>query len=369
MEANFIIRARDRTRDAFASAENRMNRFSRTARLSLGGFGAGLSVAGLVRYGRAALNTADTIDNLASRLRLGHESVQTLGVLAREAGISVESFQSTLDRLQQQTDQARNGNEKAIQSFADLGITLQDLERKSPEQVLEAVTRAMVSNQGSARASVAATDLLGARSTRLQGILNQLGEKGFGELNAEMLATAQIMEESMVRAGDKMEEGLSRALNRMTTKVNTFAIKGLSGMKIFADGVGAELSDMSWMDRAQMFAGGNPVTVLSELFKRRDSLTENFKDSARDLFEPVEPPTPFEPEAIAAPIEEALDDAGTDLAEKIKDAFATFRTEDLINRVQENLLAKAQQTREKHTTLLTTINRTLQDQDNALVGA
>lgn len=366
MEANFIIRARDRTRDAFASAENRMNRFSRTARLSLGGFGAGLSVAGLVRYGRAALNTADTIDNLASRLRLGHESVQTLGVLAREAGISVESFQSTLDRLQQQTDQARNGNEKAIQSFADLGITLQDLERKSPEQVLEAVTRAMVSNQGSARASVAATDLLGARSTRLQGILNQLGQKGFGELNAEMLATAQIMEESMVRAGDKMEEGLSRALNRMTNKVNTFAIKGLSGMKIFADGMVSELSDMSWMDRARLL---NPGSAAVELFRRRDSLTENFKDSARDLFDPVEPPTPFEPESIAAPIEEALDDAGTGLAEKIKDAFATFRTEDLINRVQENLLAKAQQTREKHTTLLTTINRTLQDQDNAIVGA
>jgi hypothetical protein len=364
-EANFILRARDRTQEAFASAESRMSRFSRMTRMSLGGLGAGLSVAGLVRYGRSALTTADQVDNLSQRMRLGHESVQSLNVLFREAGLSIESFQSVMDRLVVQQTRARNGNEAAIASFQAMGISLDDLRNSSPEQILEAVTRAMAQNGREASVAGAAQEILGTRSMRLEAVLQQLGSRGFADLNAHMLKTKQIMEGDLVRAGDKMEEGLSRAMNRLAVKRDSFFTKGMAGGFILGKGVTEELKEMSLAEKAQML---NPAAAAINLFRRRKSLGDKFVEAGRELFEPPEstaPPMEELGETIAEPIAQA----GDDFAQKIKNAFSTFRAEDLVSQVQKNLLERSAKATEQLKPILQTINHSIQDLDLDAVGA
>lgn len=303
-EANFIVRARDRTRDALAGADARLAKLQGRMR-SFGGAGLGraLGAGAMLAYGRAALTTADNIDNLSQRMRLGHESVQSMSVLMREAGMSVEMLQAPLDRLKQQMDQANLGNTAAAQSFADIGISLADLEKMTPEQALEAVSRALHKNQNDARTGAAATDLLGARSTRLNHVLQQLGAQGFQGLNKSMLDSARIMSTDMIKAGDKMEQDLSRALDRLSVKGKTFAVEFMGGL------------------RAQYL---RHIKGLS------------WDEIAEDLFGSAEMPTvqlaPPPTEALAAPII----DAGQQVAEEIKNTLDQFTSADLINRSQQN---------------------------------
>jgi flagellar biosynthesis regulator FlaF len=228
-EANFIIRARDRSKEAFASVEGRMSKLMGGMRgLGMGNIAGALGVAGLVAYGKAAISTGDQVDNLAGQLNLGLESVQSMSVLMKEAGMSAEMLQTTMTSLTNKQMEALSGNKAAVAQFERLGISMDALRKMSPEQALEAVTRAMYQNQGNASAAAAATDILGARSTKLQGVLLQLGSKGFADLNADMLKSGQIMEKDMIRAGDRMEQGLTRAFTKVGNAVKTKFLEAIS---------------------------------------------------------------------------------------------------------------------------------------------
>jgi hypothetical protein len=307
-EANFIIRARDRSRDAIASADARLAKLQGRMR-SFGGLGLGraLGAGALVAYGKAALSTADNIDNMSQRMKLGHESVQSINVLMKEAGMSGEMFGSVMDKLVQTMDAAKTGNQKAVDSFAALGINLADLKKMTPEQALEAVSKALHRNQGDARTSAAATDVLGARSTKLQHVLNQLGAQGFGALNADMLRTKRIMEQDMIKAGDKMEQDLSRALDRMSVRGKTFAIEFMGGLRA----VGLRAMGKSW-----------------------DEIGE-------DLFgSPEMPQIELAPPPVEA-IEEPIIAAAEQAAEIIKQSMDQFSSADLVNRAQSKNMDKA----------------------------
>jgi hypothetical protein len=286
--ANFVIRARDQTREAFASVNNRLNGLSRMSRMSLGGLGSALSVAALVRYGRQALTTADQIDNMSKRMRLGHESVQSMGVLLREAGLPTEALGSIMDRLTVTLGNAQQGNASAIASFDALGLSLADLENMTPEQALEAVSRHLARNQGDARSTAAASEVLGRSSGRLTSVLQILGNEGFAELNKRMRESKNIMETDMVRAGDIMEQSLSRAMNRMTVSMNTFFVRGLSGVTIFAKGIRGEFDRLHagiLDERTALVAGMMPIPALiSRLFRREPGERDDFLSAAERLF-------------------------------------------------------------------------------------
>jgi hypothetical protein len=238
-EANFIIRARDRSKEAFAAVEGRMNKLMGGMRgIGMGNIAGALGVAGLVAYGKATMSTADEIDNLAGKLQLGLESVQSMNFMMKEAGMSGNELQGVMDSLKTKMFQALSGNKATVAEFNALGIAMDDLQKMSPEQALEAVSRALYDNQGNARANSAATVILGGASQKLQGVLMNLGSKGFAALNEEMLKTGQIMEKDMVRAGDKMEEGLSRAMNRISIAAKSKMAEFLAYMYIGLGSIG-----------------------------------------------------------------------------------------------------------------------------------
>jgi len=72
--------------------------------------------------------------------------------------------------------------------------------------------------------------------------LKQLGSEGFGALNERMLETGQIMEEDLVKAGDALEEGLSRALNRTKIKATSAMGSVMAGASNLKAGLGSLFS-------------------------------------------------------------------------------------------------------------------------------
>jgi hypothetical protein len=197
------------------------------------GLAKAFAVGAIVSYGKSTLSAADSIDNLSGQLKLGVESVQSMDVKLKEAGLSAESLQTGMSGLRQKMAEAVAGGKVATGQFKELGISVDMLSKMTPEQALESVTKAMYEGRDNASVMAAATDVLGARSIKLQNVLMELGEKGFSALNAEMLKSGQIMSVDAVKSFDKMDEGLSRALNKMNNKTRTFFAEALIGWQAY----------------------------------------------------------------------------------------------------------------------------------------
>lgn len=201
--------------------------------------GAAVAVGAMVKLGKATLDTADNIDNLSKQLQLGLESTQSLKVMMDEAGMSITSFNTVVATAKNAQAEALTGNKQFADSFAKIGIELDDLRGMNMEQVIEATARAMAESGDNAEVNAAAIDILGSRSVKLEGVLKQLGSEGFSALNARMLETGQIMGEDLVRAGDALEEGLTRTLNRTKVKAQSAMGSVMAGASNLKAGLGS----------------------------------------------------------------------------------------------------------------------------------
>jgi len=153
-----------------------------------------------------ASGAADAIDNLANQTGLSIASVQSLTKVATDAGLAFSDLQGVIGRLVGQQDQALAGNEKAIQSYAALGITLADLRRLSPEQLLDRVSASLARGAGNANVNAASLELLGRNSVKLRRTLEELGRVSLDGLNKSMDEAGRTVSTDNILILDKFNQ-------------------------------------------------------------------------------------------------------------------------------------------------------------------
>lgn len=242
---------------------------------SISGIGAGLSFAGLAAGARAALRTADEIDNLAKQSDLGVEALQALKFQAEEAGIQFETMRPAINALRRAVEAAKGGNEQYAKSFETLGVSSQELSGMSTEQVLNAVAKAMYESADSADVSVAATKVLGAESTRLNGILKDLGSEGLQQLIERLKESGHIMSEQTVGSLDRAEESASRLGNRL----KNMAMISVAGAN--------DANDALWAYVGALSAGASNSEAMAAASKavygELDEVTESAKEATDEV--------------------------------------------------------------------------------------
>lgn len=198
---------------------------------SLPGIGAALSVAGVVAAGRSILNTADEIDNLATQLGIGTEAVQAYQFALGEAGVSMGAFQSATDRLRREQALAATGNERSIETFRRLGISMEQIRNVGTERLLEVVGQAMHQTSGDADAAAASYDLLGRNSERLRGVLIDLNKDGIQVQIDAFKALGLVVDREYIETLNKAEQRLSR----FAAQSKNFFITAAGGILLESD--------------------------------------------------------------------------------------------------------------------------------------
>jgi hypothetical protein len=179
------------------------------------GIGSALSVAGLAALAVDAMRSADEIDNLATQMGMGVETVQAYQVALKEAGVSMGALQAASDRLKQKQAEAIQGNERARQSFRALGIDMGDLERADTTGLLELVGRGLHETGGDAEATSAQFELMGRNSERLKDVLIDLNKDGIQAQIQAFKELGIILDEFAIRQLNDAEQRLSRFQGRM----------------------------------------------------------------------------------------------------------------------------------------------------------
>jgi hypothetical protein len=85
------------------------------------------TVGAVTNFIKSALSLGDEIDNLSNKLGLTAETVQSLKFTAEEAGIEFGKVEAAVLKLSRSSIDAQAGNEKMAQSFAAIGISVDEL--------------------------------------------------------------------------------------------------------------------------------------------------------------------------------------------------------------------------------------------------
>lgn len=114
-----------------------------------------------------------SIDDLAKRTGVSADVLQGYSLAANQSGVSLETFGRAVQKLTVNLGEAQTGNAAAVKSFADLGLSVQDLSRLSPQQAFEAVAAAIAKLPNPAQQAAAAVALFGKSGVELTPIFQE----------------------------------------------------------------------------------------------------------------------------------------------------------------------------------------------------
>lgn len=201
------------------------------------GLGKGMAVAGAATAALAATaiksadafmdaagevaDYGDNIDKMSQKLGLSYEGFQKWDYVLGQSGTDINSMQTGLKTLTNKLDDAKNGSADAQKMFAQLGISLDDINTMSREDLFGATITGFQKMADTTERAALANDLFGKSGQNLTPLFNQSVE----DTQALMEATEKygmIMSDDAVKASadfndalDTMQRGLSGLKNGM----------------------------------------------------------------------------------------------------------------------------------------------------------
>ena len=186
-----------------------------------------IGVGFLVGAAQSLADFAGEIRDLSDTTGLSTDMFQRYSFAVSQSGGSQAVFSQSIIAIQQAQQSAVTGNEKAIASFAVLGITFADLQRLSPDQLFLAFADAIKNSGASAESFAALAELVGKKvATKLLPSL-KLGSDGFVELGKAAGVASQEAINFAESAGDEW--------NTFLTNVKTGALDAISVLNDFGN--------------------------------------------------------------------------------------------------------------------------------------
>ena len=106
---------------------------------ALGGMGMALGAAGLAAMAAKTVEYGGKISDLSTRLGVSTDALQEFDFAARQNGSSLEEFAGGLQKVGNARSEALGGNEEMLNSFAALGVSVEDLKSKRIEDIFKQI--------------------------------------------------------------------------------------------------------------------------------------------------------------------------------------------------------------------------------------
>lgn len=114
-----------------------------------------------------------SIDDLSKRTGIAGGVLQAYSLAANQSGVSLETFGRSVQKLTVNLGEAQTGNRNAIKSFADLGLSVQELSNLNPDQAFNEVVAAISRLPNPAQQAAAAVSVFGRAGVELVPIFQE----------------------------------------------------------------------------------------------------------------------------------------------------------------------------------------------------
>lgn len=180
----------------------------------------------------------DMVDKTSQKLGLSTQSFQEWDYVLNIAGTSMQNVQMGLKTLTNQIDEAKNGSADAQAKFAALGISMEDLETMSREEIFEAAIYGFQGMAESTERAALANDLFGRSGQELAPLFNMTQEQTQG-----LIETANeygmVMSEDAVAASATFKDSLTTLQGTMNGLKNSMLSEFLPSLSTVMDGLSA----------------------------------------------------------------------------------------------------------------------------------
>ncbi len=253
--------------------------------------GASAAVGGLLAVTNKTAEYADEIDKLSERTGVNREELQRWKYAAEQSGADIGKLEVGVKTLSNVMDDAINGNEKAVEAFGKLGISVDDLKNKTQEDIFSAVMAGMADMEQGAQRNALGNDLLGRSYTELLPLLNA-GSQGMQDLKNRADELGLVMSEEAVKANVVFGDTMQDVQNSLGSLVREFTTSMLPILQQFLDFILANMPTIQEMFGGVMGTLGEAVAAvlpfLMDLIQNAlPPMIDLFSQIASDILPPV----------------------------------------------------------------------------------
>lgn len=183
----------------------------------------------------------DSIDKTSQRLGISTTAFQEWDYVLNIAGTSMDNMQMGMKTLTNQLDAARNGSESAIANFEALGISMEDINSMSREEIFEQAIYGFQGMADSTERAALANDIFGRSGQELTPLFNMTTEQ-----TQELIETANeygmVMSEDAVAASATFTDSMTTMRNTLGGVKNSLLSEFLPSFSTVMDGLSAVFS-------------------------------------------------------------------------------------------------------------------------------
>ena len=183
-----------------ATAQTSVMRFAKTTGgLIAGAFALDKIIAGF----SSAIEKGDQLQDIAEKFGVSASKLQLLGNAASVFGSGIDQVSAGLNKLSLAQQKALAGDKGLAETFAEVGISLDELRSMAPEDILLRISDSFASGANEGRQFIIVNELLGKAQTDLIKVLNQgsaaIIEQGenIGVYTDEQIASLSALSDSL----------------------------------------------------------------------------------------------------------------------------------------------------------------------------
>lgn len=181
-------------------------------------------------------NHGNEVDKMSQKLGMSAEAYQKWDFVLSQADVDINSMQTGLKTLTNQIDDAKNGSSSAAERFAKLGISLEDLQSLTREQIFEKVIKGFQGLEDSTGRAALANDLFGKSGQNLTPLFNETTE-ATEELLQKAEEYGMIMSDDAVQASADFNDSLDLLDRTMSGIKNRIVSEFFPALTEMTDGL------------------------------------------------------------------------------------------------------------------------------------
>lgn len=175
----FDINAKDNASSTLNKVSSNLQKMQKNVQATTGTFEKfrnTLVGLGAINFVRTAFQFADAIQDIADATNIATASVIGFSTAVAQNGGNAEKAQQGILKLVETIGDAANGSAKAQQSFAQVGVTLEDLRTLSEQEILEKTIKGLAGISDYSKRAALQTELLGKslKGVNIAGVANNL---------------------------------------------------------------------------------------------------------------------------------------------------------------------------------------------------
>lgn len=177
-------------------------------------FAGAFSVHAFKDFVMNAMDAADEMEHIAESVGLTAEAFNQLRHAAALTDTTQAQLVSGLEKMERTLGEAGQGSEKASEAFTQIGLSVEALERLTPEQQFKMIATAIAAIKDPSEKAAAAVDIFGKAGQKLIPLLNE-GEKGLNALGDEVKGAFSEENRAGIKAANDAIDVMNEAFKSM----------------------------------------------------------------------------------------------------------------------------------------------------------